>query len=949
NDSEERTYTVEVTYTDASGSTVTSSGSATATIATAPTLTLTGSGIQTEGGRQFLVLKKSASAVRVTAEVLCYGGTVTYTWANEGVGLSLIPVPGEYKDLTPTDGGKATVTVQASFTDGTGTSRTLSKQLDVYVLDVRIGGADVPASAADPVVISDAATDSTTLTASLWDIGSDLAGLSGVTYSWTVANTSFATSTPATGASTTIRPVAAGTTTVQVTASYKGVTSDPCVRALNVAGLMVSCGSTALTDGMAVQKSDTGKSLTAAVTGYSGSGSLTFDWMSTGTALDPVTGDGTNKPLSPSAGGKSTVTVSTTVGSRTLSKSVDVYVLDVVLGGAGLPANASDPIVIVNSATDSAALSMSLAGFASAPSGVTYEWVIADETLASTSTPFAATATVVPHDTGTTTVKAQISYRGVTAESATRTINVAGLKITGSKIFTKGAAGKTLPTEFEGFATAPTVTSWTWSSGTETVATASGSTGTASLGLLAGGKTTVSVDAVVGGKTLHAEKDIYVLDLVVDIPAGTELDGSGNPKLALGDTLDLTASLAGLTDADLTELGVTFSWGSQTPAAATVDPADEAATTVIPIADDTSVVIRAMVWYLGANTLATDTTVVIPEGLPLANVTNYLKNLPAITTSDPPYVVPAITGLTKDNWTQIKDALTASTSADRYVDLSGITLPDDITTLYQGFKYCTTLVKSPQLPASMTGGNVAECFWGCTNLTTAPAVPDGITSMYYCFQSCSKLADLSALTIPNGVTNMEGCFGGCSSLTDADVSALTIPNSVTRMRYCFSSCTGLTDLSGLTLPNNVGNLEGCFSGCSNLTNISGLTIPGSVTTMQSCFEGCTKLTDVSGLSIPNSVTDMRECFSYCYGLTRAPVIPAGVDSMQECFSYCTELGGTITIQTTATTGKNDWRDCFKFCKADKIDAICVPNSSIESQIHWANGTSDELAGKIVYP
>ncbi|MBP5156463.1 MAG: hypothetical protein ILP18_01135, partial [Treponema sp.] len=80
-ESEERTYTVTVSYTDASGTAKTLTASATATVVTTATLRLTGSGIQSEDGRQFIVLPKTAGPVTVTADVLCFGGTPTYTWS----------------------------------------------------------------------------------------------------------------------------------------------------------------------------------------------------------------------------------------------------------------------------------------------------------------------------------------------------------------------------------------------------------------------------------------------------------------------------------------------------------------------------------------------------------------------------------------------------------------------------------------------------------------------------------------------------------------------------------------------------------------------------------------------------------------------------------------------------------------------------------------------------
>ena len=107
NDSETRTYTVDVSYTDASGSTVTSSGSATATIATAATLTVNATGLQTEGDRYVLAVNKG-TAVSFTAGVLCYGGTADYSWSPSGTAIGPVSVLGTHNEnagISPAAGG----------------------------------------------------------------------------------------------------------------------------------------------------------------------------------------------------------------------------------------------------------------------------------------------------------------------------------------------------------------------------------------------------------------------------------------------------------------------------------------------------------------------------------------------------------------------------------------------------------------------------------------------------------------------------------------------------------------------------------------------------------------------------------------------------------------------------------------------------------------------------
>ena len=100
-----------------------------------------------------------------------------------------------------------------------------------------------------------------------------------------------------------------------------------------------------------------------------------------------------------------------------------------------------------------------------------------------------------------------------------------------------------------------------------------------------------------------------------------------------------------------------------------------------------------------------------------------------------------------------------------------------------------------------------------------------------CFYGCSGL---TSITIPSSVTSLgESCFLGCKGLT-----SITIPSSVTSLgEKCFKNCSGLESIN---IPSSVTSLgESCFYECSGLRSI---TIPSSVSSLGSwCFEGCSKL------------------------------------------------------------------------------------------------------------
>ena len=202
----------------------------------------------------------------------------------------------------------------------------------------------------------------------------------------------------------------------------------------------------------------------------------------------------------------------------------------------------------------------------------------------------------------------------------------------------------------------------------------------------------------------------------------------------------------------------------------------------------------------------------------------------------------------------------------------------------------------------------AECFNGCSDLTSV-TLPSSVTSLgESCFSGCDGL---TSVTIPSSITSLgKYCFYGCSGLT-----SITIPSSVTSLGDgCFSHCGGLTSI---TLPSSVTSLgKYCFYGCSALTSV---TIPSSVTSLgESCFSGCIGLTSIT---IPSSVTSLgEECFSYCYGLTSI-TIPTSVTSLgKSCFSDCYGLT-SITIPTSVTS-LGDY--CFKNCGV--LTSITIPSS-----------------------
>ena len=104
-----------------------------------------------------------------------------------------------------------------------------------------------------------------------------------------------------------------------------------------------------------------------------------------------------------------------------------------------------------------------------------------------------------------------------------------------------------------------------------------------------------------------------------------------------------------------------------------------------------------------------------------------------------------------------------------------------------------------------------NAFYGCSSLTGI-TIPNSVTSIGSgAFYSCSKLTNV---TIPNSVTSIEdSAFYGCSGLTN-----IMLPDSLTSIgEYAFCDCTSLTDI---TIPSNVTSIgSNAFKSCSSMNTV----------------------------------------------------------------------------------------------------------------------------------
>ena len=203
---------------------------------------------------------------------------------------------------------------------------------------------------------------------------------------------------------------------------------------------------------------------------------------------------------------------------------------------------------------------------------------------------------------------------------------------------------------------------------------------------------------------------------------------------------------------------------------------------------------------------------------------------------------------------------------------------------------------------TMVSSCYANMFYGCTNLTTAPALP-ATTLVSFCyfnmFRGCTSLTTAPALpatTMANSCyANM---FQGCANFTTAPVLPAT-----TMASSCYANM---------------------FFNCTNLTTAPAL----PATTLENrcyhnMFYGCTSLTQAPALP---ATTLEGYCYSYmfygCTSLIKAPVLPSttlAIYCYQSMFSGCTSLTQAPALPATTLTN-SCYRGMFYGCTSLKLSA-----------------------------
>ena len=763
-------------------------------------------------------------------------------------------------------------------------------------------------------------------------------------------------------------PGKSGSATVKVTATCGALTATA-TQNVSVAALSVT-GAAAVE---AMRLADGSKSISASVSGYTGT--VEYSWTSSSTAVAAVSpADSASVTVAPASGGITTLSVTAALKDGSGStikvlpvKTIDAAVLEVVLGGSGLPADTTDPIVLTAGSTETAALTATLRGITS---GVTYAWESGAPSLFTVSPANTSGTTVTPVAAGSDSVTATLTYRGVSV-SASRNVSVAGIVFTTFPTsFAMGGATSScsLAAEVQGFS--GTVTWGAWEAETTTVATVtgqsnSGITSSVTMNALSGGKTRITVTADVGGVTLSAEKEIYVLQLSLSCADSSFTPPSGivspNYKLTLikGDPVatSITANLVGLpaagvsytwTPATSTKMDMTTSGtGNKTVRLAPVAAGNE--TVSVQATYDGESITRSVdvsvvgIRLTGSSTHEFDSDPAAPATANQIMLTAELENI------EPAALTSSGIGFSSNDTSIATVTAGTATSTGRPVTVTAlkggkvtVTVTAALGSTGRVFSAKKDITIINILVTDGSGSPVPAT--GSISLADGPVtlsaelegLTEGVSYGWSCTPAIGSNISISSTSGPT--TTVSGSSGSASVTLTAsyggndytkdigfDVAYSVAYTSLAALKTFLNGITGTdaahpakVNVTGLTTANwtdiNTA-LEDCWS---VYVDLSATALPDGITDMAVGFFDRTNL--VVPPAIPASVTNMRGCFADCRSLTTAPAIPAGVTNIKNCFSDCRSLTAAPEIPAGVTNMYSCFYNCWNLTTAPEIPA-----------------------------
>ena len=156
-------------------------------------------------------------------------------------------------------------------------------------------------------------------------------------------------------------------------------------------------------------------------------------------------------------------------------------------------------------------------------------------------------------------------------------------------------------------------------------------------------------------------------------------------------------------------------------------------------------------------------------------------------------------------------------------------------------------IKSVSFEEGVKPTNLAQYFYGCTNLVEVSGIPDTVTNMSLTFLNCAELSKIS--NFPSGLLNMMSAFDGCTSLREVP----ELPQALVSAPYAFRRCSSL--VKAPLLPNALVNANDMFYDCSSLSELpEGFVIPDSAINVNNMFYGCNSLNTLpDGFRMPEGI------------------------------------------------------------------------------------------------
>ena len=246
--------------------------------------------------------------------------------------------------------------------------------------------------------------------------------------------------------------------------------------------------------------------------------------------------------------------------------------------------------------------------------------------------------------------------------------------------------------------------------------------------------------------------------------------------------------------------------------------------------------------------------------------------------------------------------------------LTGVIVPENVTTMYSAFKECKSLQSAiinanvDALPTSMfknctslneavIGSHIekigSEAFAGCSSLSTV-VIPSNVTTLLY--NAFSK-SGITTLVVPETVTSLNLPFENMTSLLSVTLNA----SVDTLAQNSFYQCTSLKEVVIGAHITTIGQYV--FNGCRSLKTID---IPSTVTTIQTyAFSN----SGISSIVIPETVTSLGQAFKDMASLQSA-TINANVDKLVDsAFQSCTSLTEVVIGAHITTIGQYVFNGC----------------------------------------